>query len=87
MLNSLVLVVDRYGENLLCLVLTNNEVFEELKNFYWLWKFIQREFAGFCKFLFDDLIAQINALVTDIYARACDEFLDLLLRFSTERAF
>jgi hypothetical protein len=32
----------------------------------------------------DDLVAEIDALVADVDTRACDEFLDLPLRFSAE---
>ena len=38
------------------------------------------------EFLFDDLVAQLNALVADICAGATDELTHLLLALPTERA-
>jgi hypothetical protein len=38
------------------------------------------------EFLLDDLIAQLNAFVTDVHTGAGNEFLDLLLGLAAERA-
>src|SRR5262249_49916184 len=46
-----------------------------------------RQLSGLGQFLFDDLVAEINALVADVHAGAEDELLDLLLAFPAERAF
>ena len=47
-----------------------------------------REFyvVGVSQFLFDDLVAQVYAFIADVYAWARNEFLDLLLTLSAERA-
>jgi hypothetical protein len=37
-------------------------------------------------FFFNDLVAQVDALITDVHARAGNELFDLLLGLAAERA-
>src|SRR3712207_8442680 len=43
-------------------------------------------FRSLGELLFDDLVAQVDALVADVHAGARDELLDLLLRLAAEGA-
>ena len=85
-LNSAVMVVHRDGKNPLGLFLTNDVVVQEFKDLDWLGKFLERQLAGFGKFLFDDFVAQVDALVADVDTRTSDQFLDLLLGLPAKRA-
>ena len=80
------MVVDRYRENALGLFLTNDVIVQELKNFDRLRKFFKRKLPGFGKLLFDDLVAQVDALVADVNTWTGDQFLDLLLGLPAKRA-
>ncbi len=42
--------------------------------------------GGRISVVIDDLVADINALVADIYTRAGDEFANIVLRFTAKRA-
>jgi len=85
-LHPAIMVVNRDGENPLRLFLSNDVVVQEFKNLYRLRKFVERQLAGFGKFLFDDLVTQVDALVADVDTRTSDQFLDLLLGLPAKRA-
>ena len=59
---------------------------EELVNFRRGREIAEVNVTGLGKFFFDDLITEIDALVTDVNTWTGDELLDLLLRLATEGA-
>jgi hypothetical protein len=66
--------------------LADDVAVEELADLVWLGQFLQQpDLAALGEFLFDDLVAKINALVADVDTRTSDELLDLLLALSAER--
>src|SRR5439155_8946671 len=85
-LDPLVVVVDRDGENLLRGLLSDDVVVEELVDLARLGKFLELELGGLRELFLDDLVAEVDALVADVHARAGDELLHLLLRFPAEGA-
>ena len=85
-LDALVVVVDRDGEGALGGVLTDDVALEELADLRGLGQLVELDVIGVGELLFDDLVAQIDALVTDVHAWSGDEFLHLLLALATERA-
>src|SRR6185369_12127591 len=85
-LDPLVVVVDRDRQGLLGLLLADHVGVEELVDLARLGQAVPPELGGLGQFLFDDLVAEIDAFVTDVHAGASDELLDLLLALSAERA-
>ena len=81
------MVVDRHRHDAFGRLLTNDVFVEERVDFTRFREFVEAEFCRFCEFFFDDLVTQVDALVADIDTRASDEFLDLFLRLTAERAF
>src|SRR5699024_8945629 len=84
-----VVVVDRYSERALRGILTDHVLLEEREDLTRLRQLEvgDRAAAGLGHALFDDLVAQLDALVADVHTGAGDELLDLLLTLPTERAF
>jgi hypothetical protein len=80
------MVVDRDRKRPLCLILTDNVGVQELADLARLGQLIETELGRFGQFLFDDLVAEVDALVADVHAGASDQLLDLLLALSAERA-
>ncbi len=85
-LHPLVVVVDRHREDLLGVLLADDVVVEEVVDVLGLGQLVEAELSRLGQLLFDDLVAQVDALVTDVDARAGDELLHLLLRLPTEGA-
>ena len=85
-LDPLVVVVDRDREDLLGCVLADDVVVEELPDLPGLQQLVEGELGAFGQLLLDDLVAEIDALVTDVDAGAGDQLLDLLLGLPAERA-
>ena len=85
-LDPLVVVVDGHGERLLGDVLADHVVLQELEDLARLGQLVEAELGGLGELLLDDLVAQVDALVTDVDARAGDQLLDLLLALPAERA-
>src|SRR5690606_14571673 len=84
--HALVMVVDGDCERLFRSVLTDDVLVEEPGD---LARLVEREIARLCglmfgKALFNDLVAQRNALIADVNLRACNELSYLLLRFTAE---
>jgi hypothetical protein len=52
----------------------------------WLWNFGETELSCLVELFNDDLVTEIDALVTDVYAGTRNEFLYLLLGLATEGA-
>src|ERR1700730_9224082 len=86
-LDPLVVVVDRDRQGLLRLFLANHVRVEKLVDLAGLRQAVPLKLGRLGQFLLDDLVAQVDALVTDVHAWAGDELLDLLLTLATERAF
>src|SRR5207253_1580926 len=47
---------------------------------------VEANFGALRQLFFDDLVAEVDALVADVDARSCNELLDLLLALPAERA-
>src|SRR3954447_8581196 len=85
-LDPLVVVVDGDRQRLLRVVLPDHIAVEELVDLFRLGQLVELDVGAFGQLLFDDLVAQVDALVADVDAGACDEFLDLLLALPAEGA-
>jgi hypothetical protein len=86
-LDALVVVVDGDCQRLLRGVLADDVVLQELTDLSGLGQLIELDVVGVGQFLFDDLVAEVDAFIADVHAGAGDELLDLLLALSAERAF
>ena len=85
--DALVVVVHRHGEGTFCSFLTNDVGVEEFAHFPWPRKILQGGRLGrLGKFLLDDLIAQVDALITDVHPGPGNEFLHEFLTLATEGA-
>jgi hypothetical protein len=80
------MVVDSNRENLFGSVLPNDKLIEERRNFTRRWKFIEDEFRAITKFVCNDVVAEVNALVANIDTWPSDELLNLLLTLRAETA-
>ena len=85
-LDALVVVVDGDGQRPLGGVLADDVALEEIADLDGLGQLVEFDVVGVGEFLFDDLVAEVDAFVADIYAGARNELLDLLLTLSAERA-
>ena len=83
-LNALVVVVNGDSQRALSGVLTDYIALEEIAYFDRLRQLVEFDVIGVSEFLFDDLVAQVNAFIADIDARARDELLDLFLTLPAE---
>jgi hypothetical protein len=79
-------VVYGYRERLLGLILTDDIAVEEVIDLARLRQLVEAELTGLGELLLDDFVTQVDALVADIDARACDELFDLLLALPAEGA-
>src|SRR5690606_11075229 len=85
-LDPLVVVVDRDRQRLLGVVLADHVGVEELADLLRLGKLVeQADIGALGELLLDDLVAEIDALVTDVDTWTGNELLDLLLALSAER--
>ena len=84
--DALVVVVDGHGERALGLVLADHVVVEDVVDLARLGQIVETEDGRRGELLVDDLVAEIDALVADVHARAGDELLDLPLRLAAEAA-
>ena len=85
-LHALVVVVDRDREDLLRLLLTDDVVVQVVVDLTRLGEVVEADLGALRELLFDDLVAEIDALVADVDAGTRDELLDLLLALPAERA-
>ena len=85
-LHALVVVVDSDGQGSLGDVLADDVGVEELADLDGLGQLVPLELGALGELLLDDLVAEVDALVADVDARARDELLDLLLALPAERA-
>src|SRR5690606_8982775 len=49
-------------------------------------QFVEAQVGRLGELLFDDLVAEVDALIADVDPGPCDQLLDLLLRLAAERA-
>src|SRR6266496_2136627 len=80
------MVVDRDRQDLLSFLLPDHVILEELEDLGRLGQLVELELRGLGQLFFDDLVAQIDALVADVDTKPGDQLLDLLLRLAAERA-
>ncbi|CAB4965434.1 unannotated protein [freshwater metagenome] len=80
------MVVDRHRQRLLRGVLADDVLVEEFEDLPWLGEVAPLNIGRLVEFLFDDLVAQVDALVADVHTRTGNELLDLLLALPTEGA-
>jgi hypothetical protein len=85
-LHALVVVVDRYGERALGLLLADDVLVEHLVDLARLREVLDVERRRGGELLVDDLVAEIDALVADVDARTGDQLLDLPLGLAAEAA-
>ena len=84
--DPLVVVVDRDRQLLLGVVLPDHVVVEVGLDLDRLGQLGETDLLGGRELLFDDLVTEIDALVTDVNAGPCDQLLDLLLGLAAEAA-
>ncbi len=86
--DALVVVVDGDREGLLGGLLPDDVLLEEGEDLFRLRQveLARGLFAGLGEALFDDLVAELDALVADVDAGTGDQLLDLLLALAAERA-
>ena len=85
-LHALVVVVDRHREGALGLFLPDDVVGEDRVDLLGLGQVLEIESRRRRELLVDDLVAEIDALVADVDARAGYELLDLALALAAEAA-
>ncbi len=78
------MVVDGDGQRALGGVLTDDIALEEVADFCWLGKLVKLDVVSVGEFFFDDLVAEVYALIADIDPWPRNELLDLLLTLPTE---
>ena len=86
--DALVVVVDRDRERLLGPLLTDHILVEDVVDLFGLRNVPQPEVLVdvLVELFFDDLVAELDALVADVDAGACDQLAHLLLRLAAEAA-
>jgi hypothetical protein len=79
-------VVDGDRKGALRGLLADDVLLQDVVDLLRLWERVELEARGSGELLVDDLVAEIDALVADVDARARDQFLDLALRLAAEAA-
>jgi hypothetical protein len=79
------MVVDGDCEGAFGRLLANDVFLQEVEDFPRLGQFKAAEVGNFGKFLFDDFVAKLNALITDVDTGPGNELAHLLLALSAER--
>ena len=81
------MVVDRHRQRLLGGGLTDHIGVEEIENLPRLGQLIEGDLFTLVELLLDDLVAQVNAFVTDVDTWASNQLLDLLLTLPAKGTF
>src|SRR5262249_31877856 len=84
--DALVVPVDSDRQDRLGVLLADHVVIEEGGDLLGLGQFVELDLRRFGQLLFDDVVAEVDALVADVDAWSGDQLLDLLLRLATEAA-
>src|SRR5699024_231529 len=86
--NALVVVICRYGQDTLGRVLSNDIFIQKSRDFRRSRKLLLFTFSGgslgCTKFFFNDFIAELNALITNVHTATGEQLLNLLLALATE---
>src|ERR1700728_3432751 len=85
-LDALVVVVHGDRQDLLGVFLPDDVVIEEIEYLARLGQILEAQLGRLVALLGDDVVAQVDALVTDVDTWAGDQLLDLFLRLSAETA-
>ena len=68
------------------MLLTDHVVIQEIEDLPGLGQILEANLRRLRELLFDDVVAQLDALVTDVDAGSGYQFFDLLLRLAAEAA-
>src|SRR5437016_167859 len=85
-LDALVVVVDRDGQDLLRPLLADHVLVEDVLDLGGFGERADLAALLFFPLLGDDVVAELDALVTDVHRRAGDQFADVILALPAERA-
>jgi hypothetical protein len=85
-LDALIVVVDGDRQDLLRVLLPDDIVVQEVVDLPRLGKLLEGELGGVGQLFGDDVVAELDALVTDVNAGTGDQLLDLFLRLAAETA-
>src|SRR3989442_1538582 len=85
-LDSLVVVVDRDGQDLLRPLLADHVLVEDVLDLGGFGERADLAALLFFPLLGDDIVAELDALVADVHRRAGDQFTDVILALPAERA-
>src|SRR5690606_24444810 len=87
LVEALVVVVNRYSQNLFRPFLTNDVLVQNRADFLGRWQFMSITLGlGFLHLLTDDVVAQVDALVADENRGAGNQFAHFVLAFAAEGA-
>src|ERR1043165_5998127 len=79
------MLIDGHRQTLLCFVLSDDVFIEERFDFTRLGKGWTRRYRLSLLVVADDLVADVDALIADVYSGTRNEFFDLVLRLTAER--
>jgi hypothetical protein len=82
---ALVVVVDGDRENLLRTPLPDDVLVQYVVDFHRFWQLVVAGLTGLLELLADDVVAQLDAFVTDEYGRARNQLADFVLGFAAKR--
>jgi len=68
------------------LLLTDDVVIQEIEYLPRLWQVFEANLGRLGQLLFDDVVAKLDALVTDVHPWTSNQLFHLLLRFTAEAA-
>ena len=87
LIETLVVVVNRYGQHLLGALLTNHVLIKDRADFYRRRQLLLAAFSlAFLYFFANDVVAQVNALITDKHGGAGNQLAHFMLALAAEGA-